>query len=151
MISVDFGIFSKKFSPILVTIERIGKGLDRVVSDAISATQVQPKIQTKGAPFRALNGRSADSSQIPFRSGSAVKGIHSCGGIIMRANRFVVIGIVLSVVMSAVCLALPIKNEAEFGSFAKDSRPLQISELEYRKFYALFLMLTDYVPAGSLL
>ena len=67
----------------------------------------------------------------------------------MKTNRLVVLGVVLSLLMCAAALALQIKNETEFGSFAKYARPLQLSELEYRKFYALFLMAADYIPENK--
>jgi len=64
----------------------------------------------------------------------------------MKANRFIIVGLALSVLMSGLSLAWQAKNASENSPFAKLKKPLQISQLEYQMFRAEFSMLRRFIP-----
>ncbi len=65
----------------------------------------------------------------------------------MKANRFVVIGVILSVVMSGVALALQVKRQPS-GWFQKFAIPHQLNELEWRTVQYQLAAIRDSIPSN---
>ena len=65
----------------------------------------------------------------------------------MKGNRIIVLGIILSVFMSAAALALQVKSESPFwGRFFRPLQSSQITEADYRGLRANLKMLSEFVP-----
>jgi hypothetical protein len=67
----------------------------------------------------------------------------------MNSNRFIIVGVALSVLMSAASLAWQAKRASEKSPFAALEKPLQISELDYRLLKAEFYALRPFVPLNK--
>jgi hypothetical protein len=104
-------------------------------------------------PFRrtraSLPALNAVSSQVPFGGGSVLKGIHTRGGIIMKANRFVVIGVVLSVAMSAAALALQVQKTTSPGIMERYENTCSWTQAEKNSVYVRLNWLQSAVDRDS--